>query len=54
MPILNTAYENAKPFKITCGSYHNVCFSYKPPKQEEQYGEGADENESLMLTLSIP
>ncbi len=31
-PIVNTAYDGAKPFKISCGSYHNICLSYKPPK----------------------
>ena len=30
-----TAFEGAKPFKITCGSYHNVCLSYRLPKMEE-------------------
>jgi hypothetical protein len=43
MPILNSAFEQAKPFKIACGSYHNVCLSYKPPKQEEAQNE-QDEN----------
>lgn len=31
-PILVTAFENAKPIKIACGSYHNICLSYKLPK----------------------
>lgn len=34
-PILITAFESAKPFKITCGSYHNICLSYRQPKQED-------------------
>lgn len=34
-PILSSAFESAKPFKIQCGSYHNVCLSYRMPKMEE-------------------
>ena len=30
-----TAFEGAKPFKITCGSYHSICLSYRLPKIEE-------------------
>jgi len=30
-----TAFEQAKPFKIVCGSYHNLCLSYRMPKMEE-------------------
>ena len=30
-----TAFDGAKPFKISCGSYHNVCLSYRLPKVEE-------------------
>jgi len=41
-PGLVTAFEQAKPFKIMCGSYHNVCLSYRLPKVEE--AEANDEN----------
>lgn len=34
-PGLISAFEQAKPFKIVCGSYHNVCLSYRMPKEEE-------------------
>jgi alpha-tubulin suppressor-like RCC1 family protein len=34
-PGLVTAFEQAKPFKIVCGSYHNVCLSYRMPRAEE-------------------
>jgi hypothetical protein len=34
-PGLVTAFEQAKPFKIVCGSYHNVCLSYRMPKTDE-------------------
>lgn len=34
-PTLNTAYQDAKPFKISCGSYHNICLSYRMPRQED-------------------
>lgn len=26
-PAIVTAFDQAKPFKVFCGSYHNVCFS---------------------------
>ena len=42
-----TAFENAKPFKFACGSYHNVCLSYRAPKQEEQENEANDENQKV-------
>ena len=41
-PGVVTAFEQAKPFKITCGSYHNICLSYRLPKMEEV--EHNDEN----------
>lgn len=41
-----TAFEGAKPFKISCGSYHNVCLSYRMPKVEEQ--EPAEETSSAV------
>jgi len=34
-PGLVTAFEQAKPFKIVCGSYHNVCLSYRMPAPAE-------------------
>ena len=34
-PGLVTAFEQAKPFKIVCGSYHNVCLSYRMPAAAE-------------------
>ena len=42
-PGIVTAFDQAKPFKITCGSYHNVCLSYRIPKLEEP--ELTDENQ---------
>ena len=30
-PIHVSIYEHSNPFKIVCGYYHNVWFSYKPP-----------------------
>jgi hypothetical protein len=43
-PVHLTAFETAKPFKIACGSYHNICLSYRTPKQEENESEVNDEN----------
>lgn len=31
-PVHIASYEDANPFKITCGYLHNVVLSYKPPK----------------------
>lgn len=36
------AFENAKPFKMVCGSYHNVCFSYKIPQAIETKNPAAE------------
>jgi alpha-tubulin suppressor-like RCC1 family protein len=44
-PILNTAYADAKPFKISCGSYHSVCLSYRMPKIEEDGSAASEENQ---------
>jgi len=46
---LNTAFDGAKPFKISCGSYHNICLSYKPPKQEETTGANSESDENAMV-----
>lgn len=45
-----TAFEGAKPFKITCGSYHNVCLSYRLPKQIED-PEASEENSTALQVL---
>jgi alpha-tubulin suppressor-like RCC1 family protein len=52
-PTLNQAYQDAKPFKIACGSYHNVCLSYRMPRQEETQNEAhlGDENRVNHLPL---
>ena len=42
-PTLSTAFQDAKSFKVSCGSYHTVCLSYRMPRQEDQGG-GDDEN----------
>jgi hypothetical protein len=52
VPILVTAFDNCKPFKIACGSYHNICLSYKPPKQEESISESSEENK-ILTTKSL-
>ena len=31
-PTLSQAYQDARPFKISCGSYHTVCLSYRMPR----------------------
>ena len=31
-PTLRQAYQDARPFKISCGSYHTVCLSYRMPR----------------------
>ena len=45
-----TAFEGTKPFKIACGSYHNICLSYRQPKQEEQET-GPEENTPGVLQV---
>jgi hypothetical protein len=34
-PVLVKAFEKSKPFKMVCGSYHNICFSYRLPTMED-------------------
>jgi hypothetical protein len=50
---LNTAFENSKPFKIACGSYHNICLSYKAPKPEENVNSDQDENKAILVGKSL-
>lgn len=47
-PTQNTAYADAKPFKVVCGSYHTVCLSYRMPRQEEAAGLNEDENRGVL------
>ena len=47
-PGLVTAFEQAKPFKMICGSYHNICLSYKMPKVEETEDETAADNMQVL------
>jgi alpha-tubulin suppressor-like RCC1 family protein len=32
IPLHVTSFDHVNPFKIICGYYHNICFSYRPPK----------------------
>ena len=43
-----TAFEGTKPIKITCGSYHNICLSYRLPKVEDPT-EGQEENMQVQV-----
>jgi hypothetical protein len=44
-PTLSTAFQDAKSFKVSCGSYHTVCLSYRMPRQEDDNaGTAGDEN----------
>ena len=47
LPVHVTAFENANPFKIIWGYYHNICFSYKSPRivsLEEEFSLLGDNN----------
>ena len=35
IPVHVKAFEKSKPFKMVCGSYHNICFSYRLPTVED-------------------
>lgn len=35
VPIQITAYDQATPIQIACGSYHNIILSESLPKQEQ-------------------
>lgn len=57
LPVHVTPFEYASPFKIVCGYYHNVCFSYKAPKLvslEDEFsflGEGKNVSKEEIIKL---